>query len=119
MKEFKHIDLTYLKSVSDGNNDLIIELIEIFKSQIPEFNSYFDEYYNTKQWYQLGLVAHKAKSSVSVMGMSNLSKTLKKFELEAKNEENIENYSKYINDFKLQTQYAIVELDNYLLHLKK
>lgn len=112
--KYKYINLSYLLEVTEGNKDLIIELIEIFKSQIPEFNDLFNSYMNESSWYQLGLVAHKAKSSVSVMGMSKLAENLKNLENLSKNSEKIETYQSYINDFFVSTKHAVDELNDYI-----
>ena len=71
------INLTYLNEMSDGNNDLIIEMIEIYNNQIPEFITYMEESYNNKNWEQLAAIAHKAKSTVAIVGLNNLANDLK------------------------------------------
>ena len=115
--KYKYINLSYLLEVTEGNKDLIIELIEIFKSQVPEFTNFFNSYMNDSNWYQLGLVAHKAKSSVAVIGMSKLADDLKHLETLSKNSEKIELYQKYINDFIESTKHAVDELNDYISNI--
>ncbi|MCT4587857.1 MAG: Hpt domain-containing protein [Carboxylicivirga sp.] len=80
-----HIDLGYLESITDGSQDLIKELIEIFIEQIPEFVDGFEEGLTQKDWMKVAAVAHKAKSSVMSMGMQELgNQDLKNLELIAK-----------------------------------
>ncbi|OFX17946.1 MAG: hypothetical protein A2033_15325 [Bacteroidetes bacterium GWA2_31_9] len=112
--KYKYINLSYLNEVADGNKDLIIELIEIFKSQIPEFNDLFNSYFASSNWYQIGLVAHKAKSSVAVIGMSKLADDLKILETLSKNSEKIDTYQAYIDNFNESTKHAVSELDDYI-----
>jgi len=82
---YKHINLGYLESITDGNNELIKELIAIFIEQVPEFNEGFEKGIEEKDWNQIAAVAHKAKSSVISMGMDKLGNTdLKNLELLAK-----------------------------------
>ncbi len=83
-ENFKYADLSYLRSMSAGSNDLIKEMIEIFVSQVPEFISEMKDHYNKGEYAILGAVAHKAKSSVTVMGMEEMGKKLKNLELLAK-----------------------------------
>jgi HPt (histidine-containing phosphotransfer) domain-containing protein len=104
-------DLTYLRNMSGGNKDLILEMIGIFKSQVGEFIQSMDEYYNNKEYELLGRLAHKAKSSISIMGLHELAVDLKDFENIAKAGENVEKYPYYINKFKAETEEAIEELD--------
>ncbi|OFX47881.1 MAG: hypothetical protein A2046_02910 [Bacteroidetes bacterium GWA2_30_7] len=115
--KYKYINLSYLNEVAEGNKDLIIELIEIYKSQIPEFIELFNTYLNSSNWYQIGLVAHKAKSSVAVIGMKKLAEDLNKLETLSKNSEHTELYKNYIDEFSNYTKYADDELNDYLSNL--
>jgi HPt (histidine-containing phosphotransfer) domain-containing protein len=105
------IDLTYLKNMSAGNKELILEMIDIFKSQVIEFNQSMDEFLVNKQYESLGRLAHKAKSSISIMGLNDLAIELKNFENLAKAGEEVEKYPAFINNFKKETAEAIVELN--------
>ncbi len=83
--QYKYIDLSYLESISEGNSDIINELITIFIEQVPEFTEGFAEGLTHKDWSKIAAVAHKAKSSVMSMGINNLgSNDLKNLELLAK-----------------------------------
>ncbi len=105
------IDLTYLKNMSAGNKELIIEMITIFKSQVIEFNLGMKELYNNKDYEQLGRLAHKAKSSISIMGLEDLAKDLKSFEELTKAGEEVETYPEFIEKFKDVTREAVEELN--------
>jgi len=83
--QYKYIDLSYLESISEGNTDIVNELITIFIEQVPEFTDGFDEGFTHKDWSKIAAVAHKAKSSVMSMGINNLGNNdLKNLELLAK-----------------------------------
>ena len=58
------------------------------------------------------LLAHKAKSSVSIMGMDDLAIMLKTFELQARDEKESHLYDSYITRFQTETQAAIAELED-------
>jgi HPt (histidine-containing phosphotransfer) domain-containing protein len=106
------IDLTYLKNMSAGNKELILEMISIFKSQIAEFNQNMDNYYAGREFELLGRLAHKAKSSISIMGLNDLAIDLKNFENLAKAGLEVETYPLFIKKFKDETAEAIEELDD-------
>ena len=106
------VDLTYLNQMSDGNNELIVEMAEIYKSQIPEFINNLQEAYKNNDWQQLAAIAHKAKSSVAIIGLNNLANELKTLETDAKEGVNTDNYLKIINNFIETAQASIVELEN-------
>ncbi len=110
-RQTKIVDLTYLKSMSEGNDELIKEMIDIFKKQIPEFLTEINSFYEQGKFESLGALAHKAKSSVYIMGMSDLAAKLKDFELLAKKGEKQETYPNYIKEFEKSCAAAIDELD--------
>lgn len=82
---FKTIDLSYLESIANGNNDILKELINIFVDQVEEFKIGLNTHFNNQSWKDLGALAHKAKASVIAMGMVDLGNIeLKNLELIAK-----------------------------------
>ena len=112
--QFKIIDISYIEEVCGGSSELISEMIDIFREQVSEFNKEMNSLYESKKYYDLGLLAHKAKSSIAIMGMNDLADKLKELELNAKEGIKIETYSDYISDFMDQTGEALKELDSYL-----
>ncbi|MFW5886229.1 MAG: Hpt domain-containing protein [Bacteroidota bacterium] len=107
-------DLSYLIELSDGNKELITEMVEIFYLQVEEFVKDMDTHLANENWKALGQVAHKAKSSVSIMGMHDLAKDLKKMEQLSKQEKEKNKYPSIIKKFKSDCKIAIEELKNYI-----
>jgi HPt (histidine-containing phosphotransfer) domain-containing protein len=105
------IDLSYLREMSGGNKSLILEMITIFASQVKEFGEDMDRLYTSNQYQDLGKLAHKAKSSVSIMGLNELAKNLKDLENSAGEGKNTETYPVIINRFKTITANAVKELE--------
>ena len=77
-------DLSYLRNMTDGNPELIREMIEIFLDQVNEYIREMQQSYEQKNWQALSRIAHKAKSSVVIMGMHNLADMLNELELLSK-----------------------------------
>ncbi len=111
-------DLTYLKNMSAGNKDLVIEMITIFKSQVVEFVVDMNKFYKDKEYEQLGRLAHKAKSSISIMGLEKLAAELKTFEILAKSGEKVEKYPVFIENFKKETEEAVEELNEVVRNIE-
>ena len=109
-KNPKIVNLTYLEDMSGGNKEVMKEIINIFISQVSEFTKEMKNLYNNKEYFKLGNLAHKAKSSISIMGMDGLAKELKEFELQAKGKKGIDKYEEFINHFKQLCDLAINEL---------
>ncbi|MBT3207191.1 MAG: hypothetical protein HN704_16580 [Bacteroidetes bacterium] len=59
MAKYNYVDLTYLESMSDGSKDIIVEMVDIFKSQIPEFIENMNTFLETKQYDSLASKSHK------------------------------------------------------------
>lgn len=106
----KLINLSYLNEISDGSNELINDLIELFIKQIPEYQLSMHELFDKKDWYNLGRIAHKAKSAILMVGMTNLANELKKLEENAKEGKNINEYNEIIVKFVRESNTALEEL---------
>jgi HPt (histidine-containing phosphotransfer) domain-containing protein len=110
--DYKFIKMEYLDSVSGGDAGIIDELAQIFREQSVEIYNEMKSFLSSQDYKSLGLLAHKAKSSVAIMGMNELADMLKKFELQAREAIEPHLYESYINRFKNETQEAIKELDD-------
>jgi len=103
-QNYKLIDLSYLKEMSGDNKDIMHEMVDIFIEQNPEFTLGIATYFENKQWTNLGAIAHKAKSSVRIMGMSALGDCLEKIEHYSKGNQKIELQEKIENRHKLSEE---------------
>ena len=105
--DYKFINIDYLDSVSGGDSEIIREIVIIFKEQVIEIYNEMKSHLSEKNYQSLGLLAHKAKSSVAIMGMNDLAQMLKTFELQAKEGKESDLYESYIKRFKTETEAAI------------
>jgi HPt (histidine-containing phosphotransfer) domain-containing protein len=112
------INLSYLKEMTGGNQALMQEMIDIFKNQVKEFSRDMDEYLNKEDYVSLGMLAHKAKSSISIMGLDDLSNDMKVLENLAKSGKEPEKYPLLVDKFKKETKEAVEELDEVLQNLE-
>ncbi len=110
--DYKFINTEYIESVSGGDNDIICELVVLFREQADEISGEMKALLDAKSYKLLGLLAHKAKSSVSIMGMNDLALMLKTFELQAREEKETHLYESYVTRFRTETRGAIEELED-------
>lgn len=110
--DYKLINPAYIDSVAGDDIQIIAELVTLFKEQAAEIYSEMKAFHSRKEYTFLGMMAHKAKSSVAIMGMSELAEMLKTFELSAKEGRSAELYESYIEKFGEDTRLAIEELDD-------
>lgn len=116
--DFKYINTEYLEMVAGGDSDLLKELVGMFRDQVAEFNHEMKALFKERNYTALGNLAHKAKSSVAIMGMDSLSNMLKSFELQAMEGKNSNKYESYIQRFENDTRYAMEELDSLINNLQ-
>lgn len=109
-----YTDLSYLKEITGGENEIVKEMIEMFLDQVQEFKDNMNAYLNAGNWIELGKEAHKAKSSVLIVGMEDLGKNLKKLQLLTEANKEIETYPDYVKMFEEQCDAAKVELQEEL-----
>jgi len=118
--DYKLINPAYLDSVAGDDPQIIAELVMMFKEQASEIYSEMKALHLRKEYTSLGMMAHKAKSSVAIMGMSELAAMLKIFELSAKAGKTTELYESYIEKFGEDTGLAVKELEDLVsIRLKK
>jgi HPt (histidine-containing phosphotransfer) domain-containing protein len=112
--DYKFINPEYIESVSGGDIETIQELVSMFTDQVAEFTNEMGDLLEKGDYHNLGMLAHKAKSSVAIMGMEDLALMLKKFELEAKGNIDTGNFATYIARFGSDTKEAVAELREYV-----
>jgi HPt (histidine-containing phosphotransfer) domain-containing protein len=107
-------DLSYLNGMAGGNPDVIKEMVSLFIEQVGEISESMDKALLEKDYSMLGKLSHKAKASVSIMGMNELAQKLKEFELKAAEAKEIELYPAIIDKFKSDCAIAIDELSSHI-----
>jgi HPt (histidine-containing phosphotransfer) domain-containing protein len=116
--DYKFIKMEYLDSVSGGDPEIINEIVILFKDQSAEIYNEMKSRLESKNYTSLGLLAHKAKSSVAIMGMNGLAEMLKTFELQAREGKEPQLYEHYLERFKSETEEAVRELEDLISNMK-
>ena len=104
-------DLTYLNNMSGGSPEIVKEMIGIFIEQANEYMKDMQVFLDEKNYLALGKLAHKAKSSISIMGMTDLAADMKTLELLTKDNAEEESYPGFVEKFISLTKTAIEELN--------
>jgi HPt (histidine-containing phosphotransfer) domain-containing protein len=104
-------DLNYLKTMSGGDPRFIREMIDLFREQIEEYKSIMPELLEKGDYDGLSKIAHKAKSSVAVMGMTQVAELLKELEILATERQEVDRYESMVEYFLEQSELAIAELE--------
>lgn len=97
--------------MSGGDDKFIAEMIDLFGEQVEEYAELMPDLLRNKKYEDLSKLAHKAKSSVAVMGMNSVADLLKELEKLAIEGTNPELYEGMVNEFLEQSKLAVVELE--------
>jgi HPt (histidine-containing phosphotransfer) domain-containing protein len=105
-------DLNYLKTMSGGDPKFIREMIDLFREQVDEYKRIMPELLEKKDYDSLSKTAHKAKSSVAVMGMTDVADLLKELEILANDQKEVDRYESLVKHFLEQSELALAELED-------
>jgi len=118
-KSYKVINISYLLDMADNSPELVLEVIGIFKSQLPDFEKRFNTYLENKDIENLKKTAHKVKSALSVMGISTFNDDLKYFDGKTPEELNLQEFEAFVGNFQSTCKVAIMELEQVIDTYKK
>lgn len=99
--EFK-IDLTYLRDVSSGSNEFMIEMIDLFLQQTPGYFEQLNQFIIDENWSKAAEIAHKIKPTLAFMGAETAKESMAEIETRARNLTNTEMIAplfKSLNEF--------------------
>jgi len=67
-----HYNLDYLQQVFQGNDAMVLRILDIFEEEVPKYFAEMARLGAVGQWRSLHPLAHKAKSSIGMLGMQAL-----------------------------------------------
>lgn len=89
MEGYKLIDLSYLEQVCGGNKAMVLKMIDLFVDQTPKQIESMNTYLKEENWQEFFNVAHKAKSSLAMMGVKSLQRPMENLEDFSKNKKEL------------------------------
>lgn len=84
-----NIDLSYLRDVSSGSNEFMVEMIELFLDQTPAYFEQLDQYIQEENWLRVADIAHKIKPTLAFMGADSAKDDMAEIEVNARNLKNL------------------------------
>lgn len=84
------MSIDFLEKYTGGDQELAIQLIDIFLRQLPDALEKLEYHIPKKEWKQVHAIAHKLKSSVSIFELSELKKRIINIEEHARDQVNLE-----------------------------
>ncbi len=85
-----NIDLSYLRDVSSGSDEFMVEMIELFLDQTPAYFEQLNQLIGEENWSKVAEIAHKIKPTLSFMGADAARESMANIETNARNLTNTE-----------------------------
>lgn len=84
------VDMSYLNDIAGGNAEFIIDMIDIFLEQTPEYFDQLSKAIQEKNWKATGDLAHKIKPTLAFMGVAEAKEQMAEIERKARSLEKVE-----------------------------
>jgi HPt (histidine-containing phosphotransfer) domain-containing protein len=115
--DYKLIDLNYLNSISEDDEEFKKDMIETFLTSTPAYIDEMKSCLQIKDWKRIGDIAHSIKPSFSLMGMNENKDMLLKIENYGRNVKNTFELSGLINQLEKIIEKASLELKEELKNM--
>jgi PAS domain S-box-containing protein len=92
-------DLTYLRSISNNNEDFVKEMIQTFVQSVPGVLIEMKRCVEQNNWEKLSKLAHQIKPSFTLLGVHDLRNTIVFIEENGKNNTNVAELPRMSHDF--------------------
>ncbi len=109
------IDFSYLKTVSNNNEEFIREIIDTFIDTIPEHLHQIKTCLRVNDWDEVARVVHKIKSSLSLLGLQDAKNLAIEIENYGKDQSQAAQFTEMVNSFIDSLQFEI----NHLKEIKR
>lgn len=113
------MNLEHLDKFTGGDQELTIQLIEIFLKQVPEAVHKLSHSIAKHDWKETHAVAHKVKSSIAIFELNELKKLITNIEEYARDGEKLEEIAPAFSAFREGSRYAMRNLQAELKKLKQ
>lgn len=103
-------DLSYLNQIFQGNSAMINSIIEMFLKQVPDYIAEMEACVFLKDYKSLHPLAHKAKSSVAMLGLKKMESLILKIESTSKIGLEVDELPGLVSDVRHECDLAYDEL---------
>jgi hypothetical protein len=105
------LDLSYLKDVASGSAEFMIEMIDIFLEQTPDYFDKLDTAVKEKDWKTVGDISHKIKPTLVFMGVDITKYDIGGIERKARELVDLEDIEPQFNSLKLMAADLFTRLE--------
>jgi len=113
------MNLDFLEKFTGGDQELAIQLIEIFLKQIPEAIQKLNQSISTQDWKETHAIAHKIKSSIAIFELNELKKLITNIEEYSRDLTSLDKIPNAFSAFREGTRHVMRNLEAELSKLKQ
>lgn len=106
------IDLTYLNSVSGGDNGFVLHMLDLFLSSVPPEALVLEKVISEHDLYAIGRSAHRMKATIQMIGEQELASVVMKIEKIGKTGEGADALPILLESLKQLLQIAVVKVEH-------
>lgn len=92
-------DLSYLREMAMGDDEIVVETAKIFLKNAPDEIENLREYFANQEWEKLYQQAHKIKPNLEYMGMERAGELILEIEEQARTQDISDDLENKINEF--------------------
>ena len=117
-KQFEKPDLSYLMQLMDNNAEIVLEVLAIFKSEVPKDIQKLENHLKNEEWEMLSKTAHKLKSSVGNLGLNELRDLFLFIEQNGKDKTNLDKVPLIVGKIVVLIQQLFIDIEDEIATLK-
>ena len=102
--------LKHLHKVMNGNKKAMIEMIDIFLKQLPDSTRKMETAVEKRDWHRVHFEAHKVKSTIGIIGLTKLQKTILTINENTREHKNLNQIPQLFEEFKKQGKIEVKKL---------
>jgi HPt (histidine-containing phosphotransfer) domain-containing protein len=97
------INLSYLEDITGGDNDVILEMLDLFIRDIPTQVQKMHDFHKSSDLVSVGKEAHKLKPTLQYIGLTGMFEDIKEVEAIVKSNSNVEKLGDLIQSLQEAT----------------
>ena len=117
-KQFEKPDLSYLMQLMDNSAEIVLEVLAIFKSEVPKDIQKLENHLKHEEWEMLSKTAHKLKSSVGNLGLNELRDLFLFIEQNGKDKTNLDKVPLIVSKIVVLIQQLFIDIEDEIATLK-
>lgn len=86
----QEIDLSYLREITGGENEIMAEMVDLFLSESPVHLNQMKLELEQEKWLTFAAETHKLKPTLLYVGLQEIYEQVQTMESNARNKENLE-----------------------------